>query len=189
MGVIDTSLEFQRNENLDAVWIQVGAFLELYGDPALALSKAYGLVIWHRDGTPTVGVPVSHINNWAHKTNQLGLSVGLAFQVEKTYRLTRELTTMLRGYEGLPSFSAAGNPQFLGSPAESSDTLRVNQIFSIDLPGIFTTTQAFRKLCDSTYCDHISPIVVCIPFDCPEGSVYLNKSAGSVISAIYPLAW
>lgn len=189
MGIIETALQFQRHENLDAVWLQVGAFMEMYGEPALAVSKAYGLVIWHRDGTPTVGVPVSQINKWALKTKQLGFSVGLAFQVEDTYKLSRELTAIMRGNEGLPSFSATANPEFLGSIAGSLHTLQVNQIFSINLPGIFTSTQAFRKICDSTYCDHTSQVVVCIPSDSSEALGYLNKSVGSVISAIFPFAW
>jgi hypothetical protein len=133
MGVIETALEFQRKENLDAVWLQVGAFMEMYGDPAVALSDTYGLVIWHRDGVKTVGVPVSHIYSCAIKTTQLGFTVGLAFQVEKTYRLSREITSILRNNDGLLSFSATGNLQFLGSIADSTQTLQVNQIFSIDL--------------------------------------------------------
>ncbi len=76
-------------EKLEALWIQVGCFMELHGESALAMSKAYGLKIWHRSDTPTVGVPVTHIEKWAHNSVNLGLATGLAFRVGSGYELTR----------------------------------------------------------------------------------------------------
>lgn len=46
----------------------------------------------HRNGIPTVGVPVTHIEKWAHKSAGLGMTTGLAFQVEAGHKLSRELT-------------------------------------------------------------------------------------------------
>jgi hypothetical protein len=58
LGVIETASSLRQVENLDADWIQVGALLELYGEPALSVNKAFGLGLLHRNDTPTVGVPV-----------------------------------------------------------------------------------------------------------------------------------
>jgi DNA mismatch repair ATPase MutS len=97
MGIVQTAKNFERLERLDAVWIQVGAFMELYGDSAIAVNKAFGLAIWHRQGTPTVGVPVSHAEKWAHRTASLGLNTGIVMQVTSGSKVPRELTAVMRG--------------------------------------------------------------------------------------------
>jgi hypothetical protein len=189
MGVVDTSIILMRDEQLDAVWIQVGAFMELHGDPALAMNKSFGLAIWLRDSVPTVGVPVTHIEKWAQKTTELGLRTGLAFQVAAGYKVSRELDRVLPSIQGNPQFSATANPEHLGSPAGHDHKLQANQIFSTSVPGIFTPTQTFRKLCDGRYCDHSSQIVVCIPIDSTDATDYLYEATGARIYAIYPEAW
>ncbi|WP_138275908.1 hypothetical protein [Rhodoluna limnophila] len=97
MGIVQTAKNFERLESLDAVWIQVGAFMELYGESAIEVNMAFGLAIWHRQGTPTVGVPVSHAEKWAHRTASLGLNTGIVLQVTSGSKAPRELTLVIPG--------------------------------------------------------------------------------------------
>lgn len=89
MGVIEIADELRDLERLDAVWIQAGCFMELHGESALAMSEAYGLKLWHRGDTPTVGIPVTHIEKWAQNTANLGLATGFAVGSRGSYELTR----------------------------------------------------------------------------------------------------
>lgn len=189
MGVIETASSLRQVESLDAVWIQVGAFMELHGEPALSMNKAYGLGLWHRNGIPTVGVPVTHIEKWAHKSAGLGMTTGLAFQVEAGHKLSRELTGIVPGMQGKPSFSATGDPAHLGAAAPSDHLLQVNQVFATEVPGIFTPTRTYRRICDGAYCDHSSASLVCIPVGSPEAEVFLSHPTSEGISAIFPEAW
>lgn len=189
MGVIKTATHLRQLENLDAVWIQVGAFMELHGEPALSMNKAYGLGLWNRDGVPTVGVPVTHIEKWAHKSAELGMTTGLAFQVEAGHKLSRDLTVIVPGMREIPSFSATADFAHLGPVASEDHMLQVNQVFTTEVPGIFTPTRTYRRICDGTHCDHSSTLLVCIPVGTPEAEKYLNRTTGEVISAIFPDAW
>lgn len=189
MGILDTASRIKSEEGLDALWIQVGAFMELHGDSALAMNKAYRLALWQRQGSPTVGVPVTHIEKWANRTAELGIKTGLAFQFGSGYKISREITTILPGSQGMPCFSKSADPSHLGQVAAIDHKLQVNEIFVTEVPGIFSTTRTYRRICDGNYCDHSSRVLVCIAVDAPESSTYLNKRAGSAISAIYPEAW
>lgn len=169
------------------MWIQVGAF-ELDGELALSLNKAYGLRLWRRSGIPTVGVPVTQIEKWAHKSAGLGVTKGLAFRVAAGHKLSMELTGNVPRMQGKPSFSATGDPADLGAATPADHVLQVNQVPTTEVPGIFTSTHPYRRICDGAYCDHSSALLVCIPVGSPKAEAFLSHPTGKGTSAIFPEA-
>jgi hypothetical protein len=191
MSVIELAKRYQKENRVDVVWVQVGYFMEAYSEAALRLSKEYGLRIWYRDGEPTVGVPKSHIDKWFEKTLALGLSAGIAFQADGVYRFSRSLSNKNeRRYVGGNAFSETGNPIDLGLPAKAGHGLRPNEVFESEIPGTFTPTKVFRRVCDtSSTCDHTSNIVKCIEKDSSLANELLGQVVGRQVKEIYPDAW
>ena len=191
MSVIELAKRYQKENKVDVVWVQVGSFMETYGEAALRLNKEYGLRIWYRDGEPTVGVPKSHVDKWLEKTLEVGLSAGIAFQEDGVYHFSRALTnTNPRRYVGSKAYSQTGNQVDLGLPAKEGHKLGLNEIFELEIPGTFTPTKVFRKVCDtSNPCDHSSIIVKCIEKDSSLANEFLGQVVGSQVKEIYPDAW
>lgn len=188
MDVMTNSLTLARENDLDIVFVQVGAFMETHGLAASTLNSRLGLQLWHRNGTPTVGVPVEAIDKWITKVVRLGLSVGVAFERTVDGHLVRRLEHTQRPGVWVSFFSETGDKEHLGPEAGSNHHLGLNQIFAIDSVGLFAPTRVFRRICSNDNCGHDSAFVKCIPSLSAGASQYLDQPIGSAIAAIYPEA-
>lgn len=162
--------------------------MEAHGVAASTLNSRLGLELWHRNGTPTVGVPVESIDQWLTRVVRLGLSVGVAFERTVEGHLVRRLEHTQRPGVLVSFFSETGDKEHLGPEAGSAHSLGLDQIFAIDSVGLFAPTRGFRRICSNDNCGHDSAFVKCIPSSSVGASQYLDQLTGSVIAAIYPEA-